>query len=107
MEFDFVEHCLRVRVSDGRSASLPLEPQSVAAFYRRFMQTHALEVPVAIRTTPNELPDLRPARARASGRRSSPPGLGGARRVFPRVSSDGFWAGSDQHPYAMFYSRLS
>ena len=58
IEFDFVEHRLRVQVSDGRHASLPLEPQSVAAFYRRFMETlQALEVPVAIRTMPNELPD--------------------------------------------------
>ena len=52
IEFDFVEHRLLVEVSDGRNASLPLEPQSVAAFYRRFMQMlQALNVPVAIRTT--------------------------------------------------------
>jgi hypothetical protein len=58
VEFDFLEHRLRVQVSDGRHASLPLEPQSVAAFYRRCMETlQALEVPVAIRTMPNELPD--------------------------------------------------
>lgn len=58
VEFDFLEHRLRVQVSDGRHASLPLEPQSVAAFYRRFMETlQALEVPVAIRTLPSELPD--------------------------------------------------
>jgi hypothetical protein len=58
IEFDFIDHLLYVRVNDGRQASLPLEPQSVAAFYRRFMETlHALEVPVAIRTMPNELAD--------------------------------------------------
>lgn len=58
IEFDFIEHRLEVRISDGRHASLPLEPQSVASFYRRFMETlQALDVPVAIRTMPNELPD--------------------------------------------------
>lgn len=58
VEFDFLEHRLYVEVSDGRRAILPLEPQSVAAFYRRFMETlQALEVPVVIRTMPNELPD--------------------------------------------------
>lgn len=58
VEFDFLEHSLRVQVSDGRHASMPLEPQTVAAFYRRFMEMlQALEVPVAIRTMPNELPD--------------------------------------------------
>jgi hypothetical protein len=58
VEFDFVEHRLRVQVSDGRHASLALEPQTVAAFYRRFMELlQTLEVPVSIRTMPNELPD--------------------------------------------------
>ena len=58
VEFDFVEHRLRVQVSDGRHGTLPLEPQTVAAFYRRFMELlKTLEVPVRIRTTPNELPD--------------------------------------------------
>ena len=56
--FDFIEHRLRVEVSDGRHASLPLESQSVASFYRRFMDTLVgLDVPVAIRTMPSELPD--------------------------------------------------
>ncbi len=58
VEFDFIGHRLWVQVSNGRQASLPLEPQSVAAFYRRVMAALAeLEVPVAIRTMPNELPD--------------------------------------------------
>jgi hypothetical protein len=58
LEFDFIEHRLRVQVSNGRRDSMPLEPQSVATFYRRVMDMlAALEVPVAIRTMPNELPD--------------------------------------------------
>lgn len=165
IEFDFVAHRLRVQVSDGREASVPLEPQSVAAFYRRLMQTlQALDVPVAIRTMPNELPDpiafdqdeehhtydpdyasrywralLQAQRVfdrfrarfrgkcspvhyfwggadlavtRFSGRRA-PEHPGGvphlpdwvARDAYSHeVSSAGFWAGNDQHPYALFYA---
>ena len=33
-EFDFVDHQLVVRSSDGGSFSLPLVPQTVASFYR-------------------------------------------------------------------------
>jgi hypothetical protein len=165
IEFDFLEHRLRVQVSDGRHASLPLEAQSVAAFYRRFMETlQALEVPVAIRTMPNELPDPIPFdedethrsydaeyanrhwralvqmqrvfdrfRARFTGKcspvhyfwggpdlavtrfsgRRAPEHPGGVPHTPDRVmrdayshevSSAGFWAGNEQHPYAVFYS---
>jgi hypothetical protein len=165
VELDFIEHRLRVEVSDGRHATLPLEPQSVAEFYRRFMEMlQALEVPVSIRTMPNELPDPIPfdqdethrsydaeyanrywralvqtqrvfdkfrsgyvgkcspvhffwgapdlAVTRFSGRRA-PEHPGGVPHLpdwvvrdaySHEVSSAGFWAGSDQHPYAMFYS---
>lgn len=165
VEFDFIEHRLRVQVSDGRHASLPLEPQSVAAFYRRFMnELRALEVPVAIRTMPSELPDPIPfdrdethrtydaeyangywralvqavrvfgkfrarfrgkcspvhffwggadlAVTRFSGRRA-PEHPGGiphlpdwvVRDAYSHeVSSAGFWAGNDQHPYPLFYA---
>ncbi len=37
MEFDFVDHQLVVRASDGRVRKLALEPQSVADFYRKVM----------------------------------------------------------------------
>jgi hypothetical protein len=58
VELDFIDHRLKLQISDGRHASLPLEPQSVASFYRRFMETlQALDIPVTIRTMPNELPD--------------------------------------------------
>jgi hypothetical protein len=165
VEFDFIEHRLIVQVSDGRHASLPLEPQSVATFYRRFMDAlQALQVPVAIRTMPNELPDPIPFdqdethrsydaeyagrywralvqaqrvldrfRARFAGKcspvhyfwgsadmavtrfsgRPAPEHPGGVPHLpdwvvrdaySHEVSSAGFWAGSEQHPYAMFYS---
>src|SRR5262245_62841027 len=36
-EFDFVDHRLVVRTSDGRRETLPLEPQTVAQFYGRYL----------------------------------------------------------------------
>jgi hypothetical protein len=58
MEFDILGSVLAIRTSAGRSASAPLEPQSVAEFYGRVMT--ALEdagVPVVIDTVPNEIPE--------------------------------------------------
>jgi hypothetical protein len=165
VELDFIEHLARIRVSDGGEAAVPLEPQSVAGFYRRVMEAlRSLGVPVAIRTMPNELPDPIPfdrdemhrsydadyarrhwqvllqaqrvfdrfrarfvgksspvhyfwggpdlALTRFSGRRA-PEHPGGVPNLpdwvvrdaySHEVSSAGFWAGNNQHPYAMFYS---
>jgi hypothetical protein len=58
IDFDFIDHYLRIEVSDGRSESLPLEPCSVADFYRRVIErltTLGLEIPIW--TMPVELPD--------------------------------------------------
>ncbi|MCD6042559.1 MAG: hypothetical protein K0R40_2162 [Burkholderiales bacterium] len=165
VEIDFIDHCVRVRVSDGREARVPLEPQSVATFYRRFMDAlRSVDVPVAIRTMPNELPDPIPFdrdethrsydaeyakrywcalvqaervfsrfRARFVGKcspvhffwgsadlavtrfsgRPAPKHPGGVPYLPDRVVQDayshevisaGFWAGSDPHPQAAFYS---
>ena len=58
IDFDFVEHRLVLRVVDGRTVSLPLQPQTTAGFYRDVMNALAsLGVQVKIRTMPNELPD--------------------------------------------------
>jgi Family of unknown function (DUF5996) len=58
IEFDFINHQLHVRLSDGRKESLPLVPRSVADFYREFMSTlHALGINVTIFTKPQEVPD--------------------------------------------------
>lgn len=58
IDFDFIEHRLLIFVSDGGATSLPLEPQTTAAFYRKVQQAlQSLGIPVAIHTTPNELPD--------------------------------------------------
>jgi hypothetical protein len=56
MEFDFHRHRLFIEVSDGGSASIALEPQSVAAFYAKVMAAlEALEIPVDIYASPNEV----------------------------------------------------
>jgi hypothetical protein len=58
LDFDFIEHALRVQVSDGRTALLALEPQTVAAFYRRLMDTlESLGIEVRIHGRPNEVVD--------------------------------------------------
>jgi hypothetical protein len=61
IEFDFVAHQLTIESSDGRVQHLPLEPQSVATFYSRVMAAlTALDLPVRIHTTPNEIADAIP-----------------------------------------------
>lgn len=58
VEFDFVDHQLMIRANDGRTGRVPLEPQSVATFYRRVMgELDRLDLPVEIKTKPNEVPD--------------------------------------------------
>ena len=58
IDFDFLHHQLVIQTSDGRTGSLPLEPQSVATFYRRLMEEmEKLELPVVIHKKPNEIPD--------------------------------------------------
>ncbi len=58
IELDFIDHQLWLRADDGRSAMLPLAPQTTAAFYRSLMnELDKLGFPVKITTVPNELPD--------------------------------------------------
>jgi hypothetical protein len=59
--FDFVHHRLRVEVSDGGAANLPLRARSVADFHAELLGTlERLGVPVAIHGSPNELEDATP-----------------------------------------------
>jgi len=56
VSFDFVEHVLRIRVTDGRSQSMALEPRSVADFhaeFRRRLDDLGIDVPIS--PTPVEL----------------------------------------------------
>lgn len=58
IDFDFLDHCLRLQHVDGRTARLPLQPQPTAQFYRGVMSSlETLGVAVKIHTMPNELPD--------------------------------------------------
>lgn len=60
-EFDFLDHRLVFRTSDGRTEATPLEARSVAAFYGDVMGIlDRLDLDVTIRTTPNEIPDAIP-----------------------------------------------
>jgi hypothetical protein len=56
MEFDFIDHVLRVRGSDGGSRTVALEPKSVARFYTEVTGVLAeLEIETEIQAAPNEV----------------------------------------------------
>jgi hypothetical protein len=56
IDFDFIDHALVIAVSDGTSARVALEPQTVASFYRRVMGAlGGLDLDVQIYATPNEV----------------------------------------------------
>lgn len=58
IEFDFVEHKLCLRISDGTTRELPLVPQSVAAFYHKFMaMLNSVGIQVEIWKMPVEIPN--------------------------------------------------
>ena len=58
IDFDFIDHVLVIEVSDGRTARVALEPQTVASFYRRVMDAlRGLDIDVRIYARPNEVPD--------------------------------------------------
>ncbi len=58
IDFDFIDHTLSIRVSDGRSRTLALRPMSVAVFHDAFLEAlRALDIDVSIHPIPNELPD--------------------------------------------------
>jgi hypothetical protein len=58
IEFDFIDHILRIECSDGAVKKLALRPQSVADFYREVMAAmHELGLDVQIWTMPVEVPN--------------------------------------------------
>jgi hypothetical protein len=58
VQFDFIDHRLRIESSDGRVVTMALAPQSVAEFYKRFMAALGeFGVDVRIWTVPCELPN--------------------------------------------------
>lgn len=56
VSFDFIEHTLVIRTSEGTIKTLPLVPRSVASFYQEFIAClHALGIEVTINTLPSEV----------------------------------------------------
>ena len=56
ISFDFIDHHLAVRTSDGAIKQIDLAPQSVADFYSKLMgMLHSLGVDVKIHATPDEV----------------------------------------------------
>ena len=56
VDFDFIDHCLYVRVSDGATRVIPLAPRSVADFYAAYVAAlRSLGVEVRIRPVPVEV----------------------------------------------------
>ena len=61
VEFDFVDHVLDLRATDGARRQVPLEPRSVASFYQATMAALAdIGVPVTINTRPQEVVEAIP-----------------------------------------------
>jgi len=58
IQFDFVDHQLRVRASDGETRALALRPRSVADFYRELLDTlDGMGLSLKIHPTSTELPE--------------------------------------------------
>jgi hypothetical protein len=58
IDFDFIEHCLRISTSDSAQRKFALAGQSVASFYQAVMAALGeLGIAVAIDEMPNELPE--------------------------------------------------
>jgi Family of unknown function (DUF5996) len=58
IDFDFIDHLLRISTSDGAQRQFALAGQSVASFYAAVMSALVeLEIPTAIDEMPNELPE--------------------------------------------------
>ncbi|MFN2385769.1 MAG: DUF5996 family protein [Thermoanaerobaculia bacterium] len=58
MDFDFIDHAMRIETSDGVGRELALEPRTVADFYAATMSAlRELALPVKIWTTPAEVAD--------------------------------------------------
>jgi hypothetical protein len=58
IDFDFLDHHLRIATAEGHIKMLDLRPRSVADFYQGVMQAlQELEMTIPINTLPNEVPD--------------------------------------------------
>ncbi len=58
IDFDFIDHQLRITTSEGETQTLELQPRSVANFYQAVMDALAtINIAISIHTTPNEITD--------------------------------------------------
>jgi hypothetical protein len=56
IDFDFVDHVLRMQTGEGTRKNIKLAPKSVASFYREVMDAlRELEITIEINPTPNEV----------------------------------------------------
>jgi hypothetical protein len=56
IDFDFVDHVLRMQTGEGTRKNIKLAPKAVATFYREVMEAlRELEIPLEINTSPNEV----------------------------------------------------
>ncbi|MFL5310341.1 MAG: DUF5996 family protein [Myxococcales bacterium] len=61
VEFDFLDHLLLARTSDGATRTMPLAPRSVADFYREYRALlRSLDANVRIWPVPSEMPEAVP-----------------------------------------------
>ncbi len=80
MAFDFIAHRLVIQCSDGSAETIPLEPRTVADFYRVVMDTlRRMGIIVRIWTMPVEVPN--PFRFEADD----------VHRSYDPVSANAFW----------------
>jgi hypothetical protein len=58
IDFDFIDHQLLIRTSDGEARSMALAPRSVADFYQELLATlRSLDIEVKIHAKPDEVPN--------------------------------------------------
>lgn len=61
IDFDFIAHRLTIQASDGGTGGFPLQPMSVAVFYKRLMdEMKRLQLHVNVRAIPCEIVDPLP-----------------------------------------------
>ncbi|HEY8684964.1 MAG TPA: DUF5996 family protein [Chloroflexota bacterium] len=60
-EFDFIDHVLHIRTSEGETGIVPLAARSVADFYADYMSVlRSLGIDVRVRPVPSEMSDATP-----------------------------------------------
>jgi hypothetical protein len=61
IDFDFIDHQLVIRCTDGSTRTIPLRPMTVADFYHQFMGAlDGMDLRVRISATPNEVEHATP-----------------------------------------------